>query len=486
LRVPWFVAGRENASLSALPQAPGLRRPPAGGKIAAMEFPDGLPPAQRMRALITLGIAISVSVLNSAVVNIALPSIATDLAVSPATSVWVVNAYQMAVIAALLPCASLGDILGYRRVYAWGLVVFTVATLASALSPTLPVLALARAVQGLGGAGIMSVNTALIRFIFPRAQLGRGMGINAMIVAASSALGPSVAAGVLSVAHWPWLFWTNVPLGVLALVLLGALPLSPLSRHRFDTVSAVLNAATFILLISALDGIGEDGFATVAAQFAGAAAVGYVFVRRQLVVPAPMLPVDLFRRPVFALTVATSICSFLAQTAAYVALPFLFEVSMGHGQVATGLMMTPWPLLVGVVAPFAGWLADRYPAGILGGIGLSVMTVGLLLLLFLQDDPSGWQSAWRMAVCGAGFALFQSPNNRQMISSVPRERTGAGSGMLSTARLLGQTSGAAMVAVLFNLTEAAGVGQGARAALVLAVGCSLTGAVCSSLRMVRR
>jgi DHA2 family multidrug resistance protein-like MFS transporter len=204
-----------------------------------------------------------------------------------------------------------------------------------------------------------------------------------------------------------------------------------------------------------------------------------------MVVPAPMLPVDLFRRPVFSLTVATSICSFLAQTAVYVAMPFLFEVTLGHSQVETGLMMTPWPVMVGVVAPFAGRLADRYPAGILGGIGLGIMTVGLVLLLFLPDDPTGWEAAWRMGVCGAGFALFQSPNNRQMIASVPTERSGAGSGMLSTARLLGQTSGATMVAVLFSLTEAAGVGQGARATLVAAIGFSLLGTVCSSLRMVR-
>jgi DHA2 family multidrug resistance protein-like MFS transporter len=451
-----------------------------------MEFSDGLPPAQRRRALITLGIAIGVSVLDSTIANIALPSIAADLHVSPASSVWVVNAYQMAVIAGLLPCASLGDILGYRRVYAVGLVIFTLASLACALSPTLPVLAASRAVQGLGGAGMMSVNTALVRFIWPRRMLGRGMGYNAMIVATSAAIGPSIAAGILSVARWPFLFSVNLPLGGLALVLIGALPSSPRSGHRFDAISAVMNAAAFILLISGLDGIAHgDGATRVCLEFAGAALVGFGFVKRQLVVPAPMLPVDLFRRPVFALTVATSVCSFLAQTIVYVAMPFLFEVAMGHTQVATGLMMTPWPVMVGLVAPYAGRLADKFPAGTLGGIGLSIMTCGLVVLLLLPGNPPAWQAMWRMALCGAGFALFQSPNNRQMLGSVPRERSGAGSGMLSTARLLGQTSGAAMVAVLFGLTEAAGVGQGARAALVLAIGCGVVGTVCSSLRMVR-
>ncbi len=452
-----------------------------------MEIYDGLPPAQRWRALVTLGISVGVAVLDSAIANIALPSIAADLHVTPASSIWVVNAYQMAVIAALLPCASLGDIHGYRRVYAWGLALFTTASLGCALAPSLPVLALARAVQGLGGAGIMSVNTALIRFIFPRAQLGRGMGINALIVATSSAIGPSIAAGILSIAHWPWLFAVNVPLGLLALTMVRTLPRTEPSGHAFDIASAAMNAATFVLFISALGGIAHaQPVGLVLLQFAGAAAVGFFFVRRQVALPAPMLPVDLFRRPVFALTVATSVCSFLAQTSAYVALPFLLEVALGRSQVATGLMMTPWPLAVGLVAPVAGRLADRFPAGILGGIGLVVMTGGLAMLLFLPGDPTAWQVSWRMALSGAGFALFQAPNNRQMIGSVPRERSGAGSGMLSTARLLGQTTGAAMVAVLFGLTEAGGVGEGAHAALTLAIGCSVVGAVCSTLRLVRQ
>jgi DHA2 family multidrug resistance protein-like MFS transporter len=450
-----------------------------------MELSDGLPPGQRWRALVALGLAVGVSVLDSAIANIALPSISVDLQVTPAASVWVVNAYQIAVIATLLPFASLGDSFGYRRVYATGLAVFTLASLGCALSSSLPMLVAARAVQGLGCAGIVSVNTALIRFVFPRAQLGRGLGINALIVALASAVGPSVAAAILAVAKWPWLFAVNLPIGTLAFLLVRALPRPEPSRHPFDIASAVLNAATFVLFISVLDGLGHARPLSMLLQAAGAAVVGITFVRRQLLLAAPILPIDLFRRPVFALTVATSVCSFLAQTCAYVALPFLFEMAQGHSQVVTGLMMTPWPVAVGLVAPFAGRLADRFPAGVLGGVGLSVMTVGLGLLLVLPAAPAAGDVMWRMALAGAGFALFQAPNNRQMISSVPHERSGAGSGMLSTARLLGQTTGAAMVAVLFNATAAGGVGQGARAALVLALGCSIVGAVCSSLRLLR-
>ena len=447
---------------------------------------DGLPLPQRRLAMVTIAIAIGASVLGSALPNIALPTMARDLHVSPADSVWVVNAYQIAVTVTLLPFSSLGDILGYRRVYTWGLVLFTIASLACALAPNLPLLTLARVVQGIGGAGLMSVNTALIRYIFPRAQLGRGMGFNALVVATSSAIGPSVAAAILSVASWPFLFAVNVPLGLMALALAGSLPVSPLASHRFDLPSAGLNALTFGLFIAALDGLGHGQAGSISViEILIAVLIGVVFVRRQLVVPGPMLPVDLFRRPIFALSVATSVCSFVGQTAPYVALPFLLQSAGGMSAIQTGLLMTPWPVSVAIVAPQAGRLSDRFSAGSLGAIGLAVMTVGLLCLALLPADPAWWNVAWRMAMSGAGFALFQAPNNRLMISAVPRERSGAGSGMLSTARLLGQTTGAALVAVCFGLTAEAGVAYGAKVTILMGAGFAATATLLSSLRMLR-
>ena len=169
-----------------------------------------------------------------------------------------VNAYQLAVVVALLPLASLGEIVGYRKVYMYGLSLFTIASLACGLANTLPLLVAARVVQGFGAAGIMSVNTALVRFTFPRDQLGRGVGIVALVVATSSAAGPTLAAAILSVASWHWLFLFNIPLGAVAVWLaLRSLPRTPLSGNRFDWTSAALNAATFGLLLVGLDGIGQ-------------------------------------------------------------------------------------------------------------------------------------------------------------------------------------------------------------------------------------
>ena len=222
-----------------------------------------------------------------------------------------VNAYQLAVTVTLLPFASMGDIYGHRRVYVWGLVVYTAASLLCAVAPSLPVLVIGRVLQGFGGAGIMSVNGALVRFIYPRDELGRGIGFNALVVAGSSAAGPSVAAAIMSVLSWPWLFALQVPAGIAALWLAHRfLPRTPLAGHPFDPLSAVLNAITFGLFITALDGIGRgQGAAIVLIELAVSIVVGWFFVHRQYTLAAPMLPVDLFRRPVFALSVATAICA---------------------------------------------------------------------------------------------------------------------------------------------------------------------------------
>jgi len=174
------------------------------------------------------------SVLDGAIANIALPTIARELRTDPANAVWVVNAYQLAVTISLLPFASLGELRGYRRVFVAGLALFTLGSLACALSGSLTTLVISRILQGFGGAGIMSVNTALLRFIYPADQLGRGVGINALVGSISAAIGPSVAARILSIASWQWLFAINVPLGVVALVFASReLPRTPLARHRF-------------------------------------------------------------------------------------------------------------------------------------------------------------------------------------------------------------------------------------------------------------
>jgi MFS transporter, DHA2 family, multidrug resistance protein len=420
------------------------------------------------------------SVLDSTIANVALPSIARDFQATNAASIWVINSYQLAILATLLPLASLGEIIGYRRVSQGGMVVFTLASIACAFSTSLLTLSIARVIQGLGAAGIMSVNAALMRFTYPQHMLGRAIGINAFAVAVTAAIGPTIASGILAVAHWRWLFAVNVPVGILTLAIATySLPMTERFPRRLNYVGAVLLATTFVLLVGGLQALAHDSATSLALlQMSGGVVLGLALVRHEINRATPIIPFDLLRIRLFALSVATSICSFTAQMAALVSLPFEIQ-RLGHSAVETGLFITPWPVGVGVAAPIAGWLADRYHAGILCAIGLVTMAVGMTLLAFVPEGASAGDFLWRMALCGLGFGFFQTPNNRALLSSAPRPRSGAAGGMLSTARLLGQTLGAAGVAILFRAYPA----EGSNLALFSAAGISALAALISVARI---
>lgn len=417
------------------------------------EVTDGLPVPKRYWAILAIAMGITVSVLDGTIANVALPTIAQDLNATPSMSIWIVNAYQLAIVVSLLSLSSLGDIWGYRRVYIGGLIIFSVTSLACALSDSLLTLTIARVFQGFGAAALASVNTSLIRIIYPRRSLGRGMGINALVVAVSAAGGPTIAAGILSIASWQWLFAINVPIVMIALTLsLKFLPANPLTvtGRRFDWISGVMNALTFGLLIFSIEGFTHGIHLSVLVPgILLVVLLGYVYVRRQLSQEYPLLPVDLLRIPIFSLSVGTSICSFVAQMLAMVSLPFFLQHTLGKDEVETGLLLTPWPLATMIAAPLAGRLIERFHAGLLGGIGLSIFAGGLFLLGALSDFVSSWWIVVFMAMCGTGFGLFQTPNNSVLISSAPQNRSGGASGMLGMARLTGQTTGASLVALMF-------------------------------------
>ncbi len=457
---------------------------------AASGIADGLPQPQRRQAMVVVILGIAVAVLDGTIVNLALPGIARELQADPAHAIWVVNAYQIATLVMLLPLASLGDRIGYRRVYLTGMALFAAASLIATLSNSLGMLIAGRALQGLGAAGIMSVNAALVRLIYPSSQLGRGMAINSMVVATASVAGPSVAAGILSVASWPWLFALNVPLGALVLALgLRALPVNAAtsSGFRFSVVDVVLNIAMFALVFIGADRLGVR---SEAGQGAGpmawglllaGVAVGFVYLRRQAAQAVPLFPVDLLRIPVFALSMGTSVGAFCAQMLSFIALPFLLLDTYGRSHFEAGLLITAWPLAIVVMAPIAGRLIGRYPDGLLGGIGLALLATGLALLAALPAHPGNADIVWRMVLCGLGFGLFQSPNNHTIVTTPPPQRSGAASGMLGTARLTGQTLGAVMLAGIFSFWSPHD-GKGQVIALGLAACCAAVAAVCSTLR----
>jgi DHA2 family multidrug resistance protein-like MFS transporter len=450
-------------------------------KRVAVPVADGLPRERRRWAVAAIFTALAMASLDTAIANIALPAISANLQVSPAEVVWVVNVYQIALVATLLPLGALGEIVGHQRIYLAGLLLFTLASLGCASAWSLPSLLAARTLQGLGASGIMSVNTALVRFVYPSSMHGRGFGHNALVVGIAFTFGPTVASGILAVGPWPWLFAINIPFGLVAMLIgFRTLPSTPRAVHAFDFPGAALAAACLGFFIMGVGSAAHEARPSlVLIALTTALLLGFLLTRRHADHPAPMLPIDLFRQPLFALSAATAVCSFAVQGLSFVALPFYFEDVLRLSQVATGFLMTPWPLVVAIMAPIGGRLSDRYPAGLLGGIGLMLLGLGMGLLAILPANPGVANIVWRMMVCGIGFGFFQTPNMKALMSSAPPHRSGGASGIVATARLIGQTTGAAFAALCFSLAGR----DGATLALALGAGFAAVGALVSFLRL---
>ena len=381
---------------------------------------DGLRRPQLIYAMISIFCGIFLSVVDGNICNVALPTIAQQLGVSSADSIWVVNAFQLVI-----------------------------------MMTSLPMLIASRAFQGLGASMMMSVNTSIAKLVFPKRHLGKGVSLNATVVALSAVSGPSIAAAVLSVASWPWLFAINIPMGIVTFLMgwrfLPDNPTHVLGR-KFNVRDALLNALVFGLLIGCIELYSHDGrLSTVLVGSAFLLVSGWFYVRTQLRRRYPMLPFDLLRIPMFSMSVITSIVSYTAQMLVLVGMPFLLLHTFGMNAVETGVVMTSWPFIVMFVAPLSGSLSGRVHPGLLGGIGLLLMSAGCCLLSYIPEDASHMDIAWRLMMCGAGFGFFQSPNNHLLLSSAPNHRAGSASGMLSTARLTGQAVGASLVALLFHL-----------------------------------
>ncbi|MBL6457117.1 MFS transporter [Belnapia sp. T6] len=436
---------------------------------------DGLPQPRRTLAVAAILVSIVVTVLDTAMVNVALPAIAQDLGVGPASVIWLTNGYQIVVVSTLISFASLAEILGFRRVFLAGMVLYVCASLGCALAPSFPLLVAARVVQGLGASAVMALTAGLVRYTYPGRELGRAIGVNAMTVAASAAAGPTIGSAILALGPWPLLFAVNVPLGIAGIVI-GALtlPETPRANRRFDGVAAGLAAVAFALVFLGADLVLAMPWLAAACLVAGLLAA-VALVRRDLATPTPLLPLDLLRLPSVGFSVIASVCAFAAWALGFVSLPFHFT-SNGHPQVTTGLMMTPWPLALAFSAPWAGRLSDRMPTSRLCMFGGSVLAVALLALVLLPGDASVVLLGLAVALGGFGFGFFQTPNNRTMLSAAPKARSGGAGGMQATARLFGQALGTTLVALAFQ------TGGGPKLAIAAGACFALAAALFSLLR----
>lgn len=392
--------------------------------------------------------AMTMDVLDAAIANIALPTISRSLAVTPAMTVRIVTAYQLGLVVTLLPAAALGEDIGFRRVFGAGTMLFMGASILCALSPSLTWLVAARFVQGMGGAAIMALGVALLRHVVPQQRLGAAIGWNALTVALSSAVGPTIGATILSLSSWPWLFGVNLPIGVLVLLAARALPELKGNGRAVDKGSVALNAGAFGLFVAGAEHASSQPMLTVM-FFAGAIVLGIMLVRREAQQTVPLIPLDLLRRVSFRVSVIASILCFMGQAAALVALPFYLQGLFGLSSLMAGLYLSSWPLTVAVAGPLSGRLADHVPTGWLCLAGGLCLAVGLGAAANWPSRDQPFELVLCLMVCGLGFGLFNVSNNRNLFLSAPMERSGAVGGMQSLSRLTGQMLGALMMAMVF-------------------------------------
>ncbi len=411
---------------------------------------DGLPAPRRWFAIGVLLLTLVLVVLDTAIANVALPSIAASFHARPGDTVWVVSSYQLAVLISLLPCGALGEMFGPRRVYLIGVVVFTLASAACAFATSLPMLVGSRFVQGFGGGAIMALATMNLRFAVPHRMLGTIIGVNAMTIAIASAAGPGIAGAILSIAHWPWLFAVNIPLGIAVLLLGGVLGHTQGRPRKLDAWALVANTAMFVLFFSGADRVAKapvEGGAMIVAAVACLFAL--LWIERKS--PAPLVPTDLFAAPAFRVAVIASIFCFTGQMLSYVALPFYLQHRLGMTPTEAGLYMMPWPAAVVVIAPISGRLANRFKTAWLCAIGGALLAVGLAIVGLLPAGPHAVTFVAGTVIAGIGFGLFQTPNNRILLLSAPKARSGAAGAMQGTARLSGQTFGSIVMTIIFGL-----------------------------------
>jgi DHA2 family multidrug resistance protein-like MFS transporter len=444
---------------------------------------NGLEKPKRYFAIFAISCGTALMVMDGALPNVALPTIARELNIDSSSAIMVVSVTQLVLVMTLLPFSALGSRIGLRKMYQLGLCLFLGGALLCFFAPNFPLLLAARALQALGAAAALSVASAMLRSIYPTRHLGRGLGINTIIVASAGGVAPILGGYIVSEVNWQWIFIATTPLGLLSLAVgQRAFPYVAGHGQTISPLGALLCALTFGLIISGLLAMagGHHPPTSIAILLLGVIAA-VVFVRRELTQATPILPVDLLANRVVALSTVSAQFAFIASMTFVLSLPFRLQERFGFSPSEVGTAVAPFPMAMMVSAPLAGMLSDRYHPAILGSIGMAIATAGMLLLALLPEGATQADIAWRMAVCGTGYGLFFAPNAKLIVSAAPIERAASAGGLIATNRLAGQALGTALVAALL----AAGQGSDSSPALVGAALTFLAG-ICSIARLSSR
>jgi EmrB/QacA subfamily drug resistance transporter len=399
-----------------------------------------------------VGMGIFLGTIDGSIVNIALPTMARDMKTEFATVQWVSLAYLLTMATLMLSMGRLGDMMGKKKVYATGFVTFTVGSFLCGIAPSIYLLIVFRVLQGIGAA-MMTLGMAIITENFPPSERGKALGISGSLVSIGIILGPVLGGLIVGVASWRWIFYVNMPIGIIGTIMV--LRLVPETTHtqkeRFDFLGALALFVTMGSLLMGLTAGQNVGFATSLplALFVVGLLSLLAFIWIEKTVSHPMIDLTIFRNRLFDVNLITGMLTFIMIAGTIILMPFYMEGVLGIRTKYVGLIMAAVPVLMGIVAPISGALSDRMGSRLITVIGLFIMVLASLGLTFISTDTSPWTLVLLYLPVGLGMGIFQSPNNSVILGSVPREQLGVASGLLATNRTLGQTTGIAILGALW-------------------------------------
>jgi EmrB/QacA subfamily drug resistance transporter len=402
--------------------------------------------------LSTVSLGSLMSTLDGSIVNIALPAIQADFGISLTTVEWVVVAYLLVVGSLLLPVGRLGEVRTFKRVYLAGFAIFTAASVLCGLAPAVGGLIAFRAIQACGSAAILAMGPAIIARTFDASERGRALGLNGVSVSLGLTLGPALGGILTQTASWRSIFLINVPIGIFAIVWAWrVLPTETRGRDQlFDVRGAALSGVALFCLLLALSEGQSWGWTSLITLglLAAFLVLGAAFLLTERRSRQPLLDLSLFSIRPFSFGLASVIVAFAGLFTATFLLPFLLEQGRGFSPLEAGLLLTPVPITMALVAPFSGAAADRFGPGILASSGMLLMVLALLSLTQLPTGFALSDLIWRLALLGVGQGLFMSPNSAAVLGSVPGRRVGTASGTLAQMRVTGQAVGIALSAAV--------------------------------------
>ncbi len=409
----------------------------------------------KWKALSATSLGAFVSVMNSSALLIALPNITKELNTSMILVIWVIMSYMLSITILVPAIGRIADMFGRKQLYVWGFLIFTIASFFAGLSQNGPELLLMRIIQSVGGALMVANSAAIVTDAFPRTELGRALGINAMVVAVGFTLGPVIGGLFTSLLGWRWVFFINVPLGIVgtiwAWLQIKEVEKMPLNQ-KFDWPGAItLTGGLFgILMAMSFGGLyGWDSMTTILGFIIGAILMA-LFIYVESISKQPVLDLTFFKNRLLGFAYTSTLFNGIANGALTFLLIFYLQGIKSMNPFQAGLMLTPFALAMMIAAPISGILSDKYGSRELSTIGLLVMAAGLFGFTFIRAQTSFFEIILWQMIMGFGSGMFNSPNNNAIMGSVPANKRGVASG---TRVMMNNAGSVVSIALAFAITS---------------------------------